>query len=411
MPASTHLVTLLAALVAADYPAPHGVDALRITPAEHRESVIALSLGDGQTAAADVILSRYQTEFEDALEAWKSAVLWVDATVPSDYDAEDSAWNRIYSGDMRSLEGAWQSGARRLERRYFDELAALAAGSRERVEVLRRARFRKRVLAMVGQAYEPPYGADVDLTLEVRRVAPMQVDEPQVAAHLAGYQLAMESLLAEVDRLQWCQDDDRRRAFDGLREAVRHGDEGEIARLTDETIETQARLSILYWRIRQLNVQAADTVVALLSGDAGKALRDEAWRALCPFAYGRANEESPATDVLLRSALSQRDLAPQQREALLPICAELESKQAAAVRRLDGLYQRTIDAGACRSYWGAWVRHIAGRFREGQSHEEEDPTEADRQAFEVAVAAWQEELSTLAARIRVVLSETGGGDR
>ncbi len=99
---SACLAIVLGVAAAAGYPAPHGLDHLRITGAEFRQDVKKLDLSDKQLARAKAIHSDYAADFADALEAFKGGWLWVDAILPSLYEAADRELDRLNYADRHS---------------------------------------------------------------------------------------------------------------------------------------------------------------------------------------------------------------------------------------------------------------------------------------------------------------------
>ena len=122
---SACLAIVLGVAVAAGYPAPHGLDHLRITGAEFRQDVKKLDPSDTPLARAKAIHAGYAADFADALEAFKGGWLWVDAILPSLYEAQDRKLDRLNYADRHSLQQLWQESARRLEWRYFSDLGDL----------------------------------------------------------------------------------------------------------------------------------------------------------------------------------------------------------------------------------------------------------------------------------------------
>ena len=404
---SACLAIVLGAAAAAGYPAPHGLDHLRITGGEFRQDVKKLDLSDKQLARAKAIHTDYATEFADALEAFKGARLWVAAILPAMYDAGDRELDRLNYADRHSLQRLWQESARRLEWRYFSDLGDLTEVPPQRVEALRRARLRRRILAAIGDAYNSPSGADLDVIKLVEETATGGLLDPEIARQLAAYAAALDPLLARVDRLLWRRSDDNRQTIDALREAVRGGSDPDIASSHDAIVATRLRLPILCNRIRAINERAVDALAAQLPDETAGAVREKASRTLYPFLYASQEEQTPQPDDLLRITLKRADLDRKKRASLLAIRSQLADARRRAVSHIDGLYERTISRQRYRDEYEIWARHLERLFRGAEIMEYDDPTEADRRAFEEAVERWHRKLASFHEQIRSIVAADG----
>lgn len=394
---------ILAALGAAEYPAPHAVEHFRITRSEFREQVAGLDLSGERRADAEAIYAEYAGAFREALEAYRAAIGWLDAIAPGNYDASDPGFHEFYYADYHSMGEVWRRAARGLEQRYFDDLAALAAGGPAAGERLARAKFRHRVLASIGDLDYRPYGAELDAITLVQAVAEESLDDPEIASQLAAYESSVEELLQQVDQRLWRYEYDRRQTFDGLRDAIRADSETDISRWSDAVVETISRLPVLYWKIRRVNERAVNAVAAHLPDDEADELRGGASQKLHPFMYESQDDGFPRPQALLRTGLKRRDLTDQQRAALLAIRTKIAMVRTEAIPRINALYEQTISPESYRAGHRAWIESLVAYWRYREHIDEVDPNEVDRQAFEEAVEAWRGKLASFEKQIRSVL--------
>lgn len=234
---------------------------LRIAPAEHAEHVLVLGFDEIRRSLADSRFDAYEDEFDDAIEVRRQVLPWMWSNSPDSnpvggYDAELEAL--IYA-EYRWIDSFLQTELRRLEKRYFADLADLEAGDGGRVEALRRRHLRKRLMRAEAVAWDGPYGAALDVCALVERCAPDRAGEEAIAGLLREYELQLDAILIALDETVCDHTNRLRRMIREARDAVAAAPEGaDHAGEIERVAEFFGRPYMLRIRIRDLGRAAVD---------------------------------------------------------------------------------------------------------------------------------------------------------
>src|SRR5205085_12093414 len=118
-------------------------DRLRITREELEHHIAELDLPIAQREAAQAMYAAYEREFEESHDTLEKLYTWIFPS--NDEPVYEAGINNALAAECHQIEDQWWVGARALESRYFDKLAALAPGLEPKVQALRRERLRHRM--------------------------------------------------------------------------------------------------------------------------------------------------------------------------------------------------------------------------------------------------------------------------
>lgn len=379
---------------------PPGGRRLRITITHLNQHVEAMGLTEAERDEALEVLDFYTERFDEAHDDWLRCYLWISSNLPSVHSARDASLDAAYYEDEHLLLREWQSGVRELEQWYFDQLSDLFPQQRDRVGQLHETHVRQRVLAAIDLLQDNPApGAQLDLT-ELFAADDATNNQP-VDELLNAYKVTLRPIVAELDERLWRYRRAYRAPMRALRDAEPDGPDLEqrIAEFEDIWI-TPYRLR---WRIYELNRRTLSALLAELSVDRAREMREIALPKLYPYAYENPEDIARTLDDRVNLALRRNDLTTAQMSAITDVRAALNARRGRFIERAQDRYADVHGPQYRAEQAHEWVGYLVHR-----KYIDSAINAAAQRDLDTAIREWTTGLADLHAAVDAIVADANG---